>query len=94
MIAGPSVEPARVLHGQLSAASRDRWATSIDALMCAEADAICGSEYGARSAGRNNVRNGYGHGAVAQSPLEMYLLGRAPVIGDRPLSARCASIVS
>jgi len=65
MTAGPSIEPARFFHEQLSTASpdllRDLLATFIDALMGAEADAICGAEYGARSAERTNVRNGYRH---------------------------------
>src|SRR3712207_603839 len=33
--------------------------TSIDTLMSAEADAVCGAGYGERSAERTNVRNGY-----------------------------------
>ncbi len=33
----------------------------IDPLMGAEADEICGAEYGARSSERVNVRNGYRH---------------------------------
>ncbi len=35
--------------------------TFIDTLMSAEADAVCGAEYGTRSAERTNVRNGYRH---------------------------------
>jgi len=65
MTAGPSIEPARFLHEQLTHASpdllRDLLATFIDALMGAEADAICGAEYGARSPDRANTRNGYRH---------------------------------
>jgi transposase-like protein len=65
MTAGPSIEPARFLHEQLTHASpdllRDLLSTFIDALMGAEADAICGAEYGARSSERVNVRNGYRH---------------------------------
>jgi transposase-like protein len=33
--------------------------TCINTLMSAEADAVCGAEYGARSAERTNVGNGY-----------------------------------
>ena len=33
----------------------------INTLMSAEADAVCGAEYGTRSAERTNVRNGYRH---------------------------------
>ena len=65
MTAGPSIEPARFLHEQLTHASpdllRDLLSTFIDALMSAEADAICGAEYGARSTERANTRNGYRH---------------------------------
>ena len=56
MTAGPSIEPARFLHEQLTHASpdllRDLLSTFIDALMSAEADAICRAEYGARSTER------------------------------------------
>lgn len=65
MTAGPSIEPARFLHEQLTHASpdllRELLGVFIDALMGAEADAICGAEYGARSPERTNVRNGYRH---------------------------------
>jgi len=65
MTAGPSIEPARFWHEQLSTASpdllRDLLATFIDALMGAEVDGICGAEYGARTAERVNTRNGYRH---------------------------------
>ena len=33
--------------------------TFIDTLMSAEADAVCGADYGQRSEARTNVRNGY-----------------------------------
>lgn len=63
MTAGPSIEPARFLHEQLTHASpdllRELLATFIDALMGAEADAICGAEYGTRTPERANTRNGY-----------------------------------
>jgi len=65
MTAGPSLDPARFLHEHLAAANpdllRELLATFIDALMGAEADAICGAEYGARTPERTNVRNGYRH---------------------------------
>jgi len=35
--------------------------TTFNTLMSAEADAVCGAEYGARSSERTNVRNGYRH---------------------------------
>lgn len=41
---------------------RSMLTTFINALMSAEADAVCGAEYGVRSEARNNSRNGYRHG--------------------------------
>src|SRR5687767_11834991 len=53
MTAPSSIDPARFLHDQLAQASpdllRQMLTTFIDALMSAEADAVCGAEYGARS---------------------------------------------
>src|SRR3954449_1322708 len=63
MTAPSSIDPAHFLHEQLAQASpdllRQMFTTFIDTLMSAEADAVCGAEYGARSAERVNVRNGY-----------------------------------
>jgi transposase-like protein len=63
MTAPSSIDPARFLHEQLAQASpdllRQMLTTFIDALMSAEADAVCGAEYGARSPERTNIRNGY-----------------------------------
>ncbi len=42
---------------------RSMLTTFINALMSAEADAVCGAEYGARSETRTNSRNGYLHRA-------------------------------
>src|SRR5947207_7947885 len=58
-----SIDPARFLHDQLASASpdllRSMLATFINALMSAEADALCGAPYGTPSPERVNVRNGY-----------------------------------
>src|SRR5512132_2521121 len=63
MTAPSSIDPARFLSEQLAQASpdllRQLLTTFINTLMSAEADAICGAEYGARSPDRTNVRNGY-----------------------------------
>jgi hypothetical protein len=63
MTAPSGTDPAHFLHEQLEQASpdllRQLLATFINTLMSAEADAVCGAEYGARSAERTNVRNGY-----------------------------------
>lgn len=58
-----SIDPARLLEEQLGQASpdllRELLTTFINTLMSAEADAVCGAEYGAVSADRVNRRNGY-----------------------------------
>src|SRR4051794_8015723 len=63
MTAPSSIDPARFLHEQLAQASpdllRQMLTTFINTLMSAEADAVCGAEYGVRSAERTNSRNGY-----------------------------------
>ena len=65
MTATPSIDPAKFLHDQLATASPDllrgMLTTFIDALMGAEADAICGAPYGVPSPDRVNSRNGYRH---------------------------------
>src|SRR5207302_7785052 len=65
MTAPSSIDPARFLHDQLASASpdllRSMLATFIDALMSAEADAVCGAPYGMPGPDRVNVRNGYRH---------------------------------
>src|SRR3954454_20518768 len=63
MTAPSSIDPTAFLHEQLAQASpdllRQMLTTFINTLMSAEADAVCGAEYGARSAERTNHRNGY-----------------------------------
>jgi putative transposase len=65
MAAKPSIDPSRFLHDQLPSASpdllRSLLTTFVDALMSAEADAVCGAPYGMPSPDRVNVRNGYRH---------------------------------
>lgn len=65
MTAGPSIDPARFLNEQLSQASpdlmRDLLTTFVNALLGAQADAVCGAGYGERSEERVNSRNGYRH---------------------------------
>jgi putative transposase len=65
MTAPHVIDPARFLSEQLEQASpdlmRSMLTTFINALMGAEADAVCGAEYGARSQARTNSRNGYRH---------------------------------
>ena len=65
MTAGPSIDPARFLHEELAQASpdlmRELLGTFINALLSAQADSVCGAEYGTRSEERTNRRNGYRH---------------------------------
>jgi len=63
MAAGPSIDVSGWLEEQLAQASPDLLRAMVqtfaEALMGAEADAVCGAAYGERSAGRTNTRNGY-----------------------------------
>ena len=65
MTAVPSIDPARFLDEQLSQASpdlmRDLLTTFVNALLSAQADAVCGAGYGERTPERVNSRNGYRH---------------------------------
>ena len=63
MTANPSIDPASFLAEHLARAEpellRSMLKTFVDALMGAEADAICGAPYGVRAEDRVNSRNGY-----------------------------------
>jgi putative transposase len=63
MTAPKSVDPAGFLREQLESASPDLLRAMVktfaEALMSAEADAVCGAPYGQRSDERTNSRNGY-----------------------------------
>jgi transposase-like protein len=65
MTAFPSIDLSGWLTEQLAQASpdllRQMITTFVQALMGAEADAVCGAEYGVRSEERTNTRNGYRH---------------------------------
>src|SRR6476661_2538369 len=65
MTAAPSIDPEQFLHEQLAQASpdlmRELLGTFINALLSAQADSVCGAEYGVRSDERTNTRNGYRH---------------------------------
>lgn len=65
MTAVPSIDPARFLNEQLAQASpdlvRDLLTTFVNALLSAQADAVCGAGYGERSNERVNSPNGYRH---------------------------------
>ncbi|MDE1675560.1 transposase, partial [Nocardia gipuzkoensis] len=59
------IDPSKMLSDQLAVASpdllRSMMSTFIQALMSAEADAVCGAGYGGRSDERVNASNGYRH---------------------------------
>jgi transposase-like protein len=63
MTAGPSIDMSGWLHEHLEQASPDLLRAMVrsfaEALMSAEADAVCGAGYGERSEERANPRNGY-----------------------------------
>jgi putative transposase len=63
MAAGPSIDVSGWLQEQLAQASPDLLRAMVqsfaEALMGAEADAVCGAAYGERSSERTNTRNGY-----------------------------------
>jgi len=63
MAAGPSIDVSGWLEEQLVQASPDLLRSMVqtfaEALMGAEADAVCGAAYGERSSERRNTRNGY-----------------------------------
>jgi len=65
MTAPHSLNPARLLDQALSDASPDLMrhllSTVINALLSAEADAVCGADYGQASSERSTQRNGYRH---------------------------------
>lgn len=63
MTAPPSIDLPGWMAEQLSQASpdllRSMLQTFAEALMSADADAVCGADYGQRSSDRTNIRNGY-----------------------------------
>jgi putative transposase len=63
MTADPSIDPAAVLAEQLERAEPDLLRallkTFVEALMAADADAVCGAPYRSRSDERVNSGNGY-----------------------------------
>jgi putative transposase len=65
MTAAPSIDMSGWLHEQLDQASPDLLRgmvrTFAQALMSADADAVCGADYGERSDDRVTSRNGYRH---------------------------------
>ena len=65
MTAGSSIDPEAFLHEHLAQASpdlmRELLGSFINSLLSAQADSVCGADYGVRSSERANRRNGYRH---------------------------------
>jgi putative transposase len=65
MTAGPSIDPAQILSEHLAQASpdlmRELLTTFVNALLSADADAVCGAAHGTTSPDRVASRNGYRH---------------------------------
>jgi putative transposase len=66
------IDVEKLLADQLASASPDLLrgllSTFIQALMSAEADALCGAGYGERSTARSNCRNGRDHWQITSGP--------------------------
>jgi Transposase, Mutator family len=65
MTVHPSIDPAPFLQEELAQASpdllRELMGSFINTLLSAQADAVCGADYGSRDPERTNRRNGYRH---------------------------------
>jgi transposase-like protein len=92
MTAVPSVDPARFLHDELAQASpdlmRELLTTFVNALLSAQADAVCGAEYGARDPERVNRRNGYRHRELDTRVGTLDVAVPKPRSTDGPVVAR------
>ena len=100
-----SIDPARLLEEQLAQASphllRELLQTFINTLLSAEADVVCGAEYGTVSVDRVNKRNGYrrkrAERALTSVVATCYLLGvstrRMDKLG-KSLSPSCRNSLS
>ena len=95
MTATPSIDLPAWMVEQLSQASpdllRQMVQTFAEALMSAEADAVCGAEYGQRSPDRRNTRNGYRHPGVGH-PRRQHRPGHPQATGIESTSrSGCSS---
>ncbi len=96
MSATPTMDRARLLDEHLSQASPDLMRSTlpsfIDTLMPAEADAVCGAEYGATGPERVNVRNGYRHSANRRTSTPAWARSTWP--SPRCVSARTSRLAA
>jgi hypothetical protein len=88
MTAPSSIDPAHFLHEQLAQASpdllRQMLTTFINTLMSAEADAVCGAEYGARSPSGSTSATATGSGSSTPGPARS--TSRSPSCAPAPTS--------
>jgi hypothetical protein len=95
MAAGPSIDLSG--YEQLAQASpdllRQMVTTFVQALMGAEADAICGLGYGVRSDERSNTRNGYRRGTGTPVPARSSWRSRSCVLAATSRTVRISSRV-
>lgn len=88
MTAPSSIDPARFLHDQLASASpdllRSMLTTFVNALMSAEADAICGAPYGCRARIGSMSETVTGTGTSIPGPGPLMLPSRASPGHGRP----------
>src|ERR1700753_1026593 len=94
MTAPSSIDLSGWLCEQLGQASpdllRQMITTFVQALMGAEADAVCGAEYGVRSDERTNTRNGYRHRGWGPRSLDSDIVCRSVSVIRRH-ALRCTS---
>ena len=89
MTVSPSIDPARLLEEQLAQASpdllRELLGTFINTLLSAEADAVCGAEYGTMHA-RSGSTGATATGTATSTPAPAPSTSRSPSCGRGPTS--------
>ena len=83
MTATPIIDPEQFLHEQLALASpdlmRERLETFVNALLSAQADAVCGAQYGTRDPERTTGATGTG--TATWTPGSGRWMSRCPSCG-------------
>ena len=89
MTVNPSIDPARLLEEQLAQACpdllRELLATFINTLLSAEADAVCGAEYGTASA-RSGPTAATATGTATSTPAPAPSMSRSRSCATAPTS--------
>ena len=87
MTVNPSIDPARMLEEQLAQASpdllRELLGTFINTLLSAEADSVCGADYGAAPA-RSGSTAATATGTATSTPAPAPWTWRSPSSGPGP----------